>query len=199
MAFSIALRNPKKTESTQATGYTPPSTKWLQGTWHVTHSTLPMWRDKRNVQITYSILPPASTQKMDDLVSYQPLGSDKVKNIHGVDTACGPDTDAWDWRGKGLLTIATSHWEVLGHGECDEISRTISSETNGPANYSDQWVVTYFAKTLFTPAGIDIYSRTSAGLPIPILKDIKTALTGLDDEDVKKLSGDIFEVKHDKA
>lgn len=54
----------------------------------MTHSTLPMWKDKRNVTITYTNLPPdsAGVVKIDDLVSYQGLGSDKVKTICGIDT-----------------------------------------------------------------------------------------------------------------
>ena len=45
---------------------------------------------------------------------------------------------------KGWLMIASSKWQVLGYGE--------------------GWAITYFAKTLFTPAGIDIYIRAEQGI-----------------------------------
>jgi len=52
-------------------------------------------------------------------------------------------------RGKGLLAIASSNWQLLG-----------ASLT--PA--SPEWAVTYFSKTLFTPVGLDIYARGANGL-----------------------------------
>jgi len=113
-------------------------------------------------------------------VSYQPLDSDKTSTVHGVDKMSGSTHDAWDWRGKGWLIIAGSHWEVLGWGE----------EEGGNA-----WVVTYFAKTLFTPAGIDFYSRDAKGLSQRTVSDIKEGLAGI--KEVETLAGEVFEVKVD--
>ncbi|KAJ7361587.1 hypothetical protein DFH08DRAFT_844622 [Mycena albidolilacea] len=49
--------------------------------------------------------------------------------------------------------VATSRWQLLGF-------RTASE-----SNSSDsEWVVTYFASTLFTPAGLDIHSHSKDGL-----------------------------------
>jgi len=148
-----------------------------------------MWKPKRNVRITYSALPPANsgrmqgTDRLDDIVSYQASNSDKIKTVHGVDTASGKGSGAWDWRGKGLLAIASSHWEILGYGEIGE----------------EPWVVTYFAKTLFTPAGVDIYSRSKNGLSGEIVSGIKEALSTLEDSNVRKLGCEIFEIKRDDA
>jgi hypothetical protein len=50
--------------------------------------------------------------------------------------------------------VATSRWQLLGF-------KTASSESNSS---DSEWVVTYFASTLFTPAGLDIYSRNKDGL-----------------------------------
>ena len=60
----------------------------------------------------------------------------------------------FDWKGAGWLFFVHSHWEVLGYGR-DENS---------------EWAVTcgcfrgqadvVFSKTLFTPAGIDVYVRS---------------------------------------
>lgn len=81
--------------------------------------------------------------------------------------------------------IASSHWEVLGWGE--------------EAATGNKWVVTMFAKTLFTPAGIDVYSKDRSGLQLETLEGIKKALEGIEDADLKKLSPQIFEVKVDEG
>jgi hypothetical protein len=188
MVNPITLRPPNTTDLPQPS-FASPTTSWLSGTWHVTHSTLPMWKSKRNVTITYKELPPStpspsqsSTNKLDDIVSYQTLSGDKVKTVKGVDTASGPDTGAWDWRGKGWLMIASSHWEVLGWGDLAG---------------DNQWAVTFFASTMFTPAGIDVYSRTKEGLPEMVMTGIKEALAAIEDDSVQKLAREIFEVKTD--
>lgn len=140
-----------------------------------------MWESKRNVSITYKPQAQASSQKIDDVVSYQPLTSDKTKTVVGVDTM-GGDTGAWDWRGKGWLMIASSHWEVLGYGDLES---------------DHQWAVTYFAKTLFTPAGIDVYSRKKEGLSTDVMERIKEALNAIEDDGMQKLGRTMFEVKRD--
>ena len=156
-----------------------PPLDFLNGTWHVTHSTLPMWKSKRNVRITYTSLSDAP-DKLDDLVEYQSPTSDKLKTIHGLDTPNPAFPASWDWRGKGWLKIAGSHWEVLGYGV----------EDGG-------WAVTYFAKTLFTPAGIDIYSREKGGLSEGLVQKIRDGLTKIEDDNFRKLLEGIFAVKHD--
>ncbi|EDU41483.1 hypothetical protein PtrSN002B_009339 [Pyrenophora tritici-repentis] len=192
------LRAPSSLPTTAASpSLTPPLLSWLSGVWNVTHSTLPMWKKSRNVQITYNAIPSTSPAQIDDLVTYQNLTSDKVKTVKGVDKPFEvPNTEAageadgsekaslgYNWRGKGLLMIATSKWEILGYGD-----------EEGTGN---SWVVTYFAKTLFTPAGIDFYSRKGALAPQTI-EDIKTGLKGLGG-DLANLAENIFEVKMDEA
>ena len=188
MALSLSLRPPTTSNLAQP-AFTPPTTDWLTGTWHVTHSTLPMWKSKRNVTIVYKPLPPSTsspaqdgTNRLDDIVYYQTLSSDKVKTIAGIDTANGNDTSTWGWRGKGMLTLISSHWEILGYGDLED---------------EHQWVVTYFSKTLFTPAGIDVYSRKKEGVPEAALTALKEAIAGSEHEPVQKLAQEIFEVKRD--
>ena len=141
-----------------------------------------MWKSKRNVTITYKPLssPPniASKEKVEDVVEYQTLNSSSQKQILGIDTI-GNSSGEWDWRGKGWLKIASSHWEVLGWGDLDG---------------GGQWVLTYFAKTLFTTAGVDVYSRGKEGHSEAVVEEIKKALAGIEDESVKKLAGELFEV-----
>lgn len=148
-----------------------------------------MWKSKRKVTITYNLLPPTSTSiaqeatdKLDDIVSYQALGSEKTKIVKGIDTASGRDSGAWDWRGKGWLIIASSHWEVLGYGDLEE---------------GQQWALTYFAKTFFTPAGIDVYSRTKEGLSEAVIAGITEALAAVDHPGVNTLTKELFVVKRD--
>ncbi|EFQ92757.1 hypothetical protein CFE70_000584 [Pyrenophora teres f. teres 0-1] len=191
------LRAPSSLPATAgSTSLTPPLLSWLSGVWNVTHSTLPMWKKSRNVQITYNAIPSTSPAQIDDLVTYQNLTSDKVKTAKGIDKPFEvPNADAvgeveggeraslgYNWRGKGLLMIATSKWEILGYGD-----------EEGTEN---SWVVTYFTKTLFTPAGIDFYSR-KGGLAPQTIEDIKTGLKELG-SDLAKLADDIFEVKVDE-
>lgn len=75
--------------------------------------------------------------------------------------------------------IASSHWECLGFGDADD---------------GNQWVVTYFAKTLFTPAGIDIYSRRKDGLPPTTVDEILHALKGLGVQEITELADSIFQI-----
>lgn len=69
-------------------------------------------------------------------------------------------------------------------------------------------MVTYFARTVFTPAGIDIYARTQGGLSDATLRKLRNALQRLDGStegdksvtsDFGKLVGQLFEVKRDSA
>lgn len=187
------------TSSTSATTtFNPPPPSFISGPWHVTHSTLPMWRSNKNVVITYTFLPsssPASstssdepdpsTSKIDDLVTYSPLTSSSLKTVRGIDTPSPTVPAAYNWRGKGWLKIASSHWEVLGWGE----------EEGG-------WMVTYFAKTLFTPAGVDFYARRKGGLSEGLVGRLRGEMGRVAEGEGEggvfgKLRGEVFEVKHD--
>ncbi|KAI9843106.1 MAG: hypothetical protein M1838_002862 [Thelocarpon superellum] len=195
MTATVSLRSPSQSQA-PSVAFEPPPTKWLQGTWHVTHSTLPMWQTKRNVRITYVILPSPSVsgtqpalERLDDTVYYQPLNSNKVKSIHGIDVASPTTAGAWDWRGTGWLKIASSHWEILGYGGAGD------GTTDGPVKEaSEDWVVTYFASTIFTPAGVDIYSRSPAGVSTETMAKIKEALGKIEDSEIKNLAEELFEV-----
>ena len=143
-----------------------------------------MWKSKRDVAITYKALEPLDDHpRLDDVVSYRKLDSDKEKTVHGVDTAVGVDGGSWNWRGKGMLAIATSHWEILGSGDIENV----------------EWVVTYFAKTLFTPAGIDVYCSRAEGVPKSVLNGITNGLAQIKDSDVARLAESLFNIKHERG
>lgn len=175
----LVFRAPSASNAPKNPHFKVPSVDFLNGTWHVTHSSLPMWKSKRNVRITYTPLSD-SPEKLDDLVQYQSLTGDKLKSVNGIDTPNKRFPGSYDWRGKGWLKIASSHWEVLGYG----------AEEGG-------WAVTYFAKTVFTPAGIDVYSRQKTGFSEELLQKVKSEMQKVEDADFKKLEESLFAIKHD--
>ncbi|KAM3417043.1 hypothetical protein BST61_g8624 [Cercospora zeina] len=194
-ASDITLRPPTFSPANPPADFKNPSIAWLTETWHVTHSSLPMWKSKKNVRIQYTPLDPSSpsiakenTDRVDDLVTSQPLHGVKVSSIRGIDTVAGTGESRgeWNWRGKGWLMIASSHWEILGWGE----------EQNNTGN---KWAVTCFAKTLFTPAGIDVYSQGRGGIQPGTLESIKSALTQVDDTDIKSMAKDLFTIVIDDS
>lgn len=166
------------TSISQSSEFTTPTVAFLQGRWHVTHSTLPMWKTNRNVTITYRSLP-NNAEVLDDLVEYQPVNSDKKKKIEGVDTPDAAMLGAYSWRGRGFLKLASSHWQILGYGDED-----------------DGWAVTYFQKTLFTPAGIDIYARRKGGLSDELLEQIRDEIRAIKDKNVTRLAELLFPIHH---
>ncbi len=96
-----------------------------------------MWKSNKNVVITYTPVA-AHTGGIDDLVTYNSNNNpSKQKTVKGFDAPDAYVPAKYQWRGKGWLRIASSQWEVLGYGE----------EEGG-------WCVTFFQKTLFTPAGV---------------------------------------------
>jgi hypothetical protein len=143
-----------------------------------------MWRKAKNVRITYKIIPrttPDGPTLLDDEVTSTPTQRTfmpQPKSVKGIDT---PDGDgSWNWRGKGLLKIASSHWEILGWGEKGD----------------ERWVVTWFAPSMFTPAGLDIYSSKEEGMSDGLYEEIETALGDLEAKEMADLAkADMREVE----
>lgn len=183
--YAPAPKSPPPASSSPAqdspSGFTNPPLEWLQRTWTVTHSTLAMWCTARNVRITYKALPPSppaaggSRPRVDDMVEYEKAsGKGGLKTVAGIDTACGQaDTGSWDWRGKGLLGFVTSHWEILGWGE---------REVDGKG--TERWAVTWFAPTLFTKEGVDLYSDRREGMSEALAGEVLAALKGLGAQEI---------------
>ena len=106
----------------------------VAGTWFVVRTSSPFWRTRDNPTVTYT---PLSDGRVVDTVRYTRRGN--VRLVHGLDEPM-PD-GGWKWRGVTALTrLASSRWRVL-HGE-------------------EEWAVTHFDRTLFTPEGWDVYART---------------------------------------
>ncbi|WVW83948.1 hypothetical protein I302_105971 [Kwoniella bestiolae CBS 10118] len=169
---------------------------WFMGKWGVAWSTLPMWKGKKDVTITYTPIPGTTDHtKFEDLVEYRKESASegsKPSTVKGVDTLTpGANAATFDWKGSSYLFFVHSHWEVLGYGK-DEVDGL-------------EWAVTFFSKTLFTPAGIDIYLRSSS-LPEPnsnsqdttirsdLLKKIVSAVSEISEGGVSALARGGFEV-----
>ncbi|EIN11874.1 hypothetical protein PUNSTDRAFT_119089 [Punctularia strigosozonata HHB-11173 SS5] len=187
----------------------------FMGTWYVTHSTLPLWKNKKDVTITYT---PAASNKgspqhpvFDDLVEYRSQNSSSTKprsRVEGVDTyipsysSSSPPT-RYKWRGRGWLMIASSRWQILGYSRLSEnkiagpSTREGEEQTGATSPSQDrdvEWALTYFEKTLFTPAGMDIYARTPEGLPDTLVQEIITQAKAVGG-DITPLAEKFFEVQ----
>lgn len=154
-----------------------------------------MWKGRFGVKITYAPLPESSTAApdFDDMVEYQKTSGGKWSSVHGISRSetipkLGSGW-AYSWRGKGWLMIASSAWEVLGFGE-----DLAASAPGGGDSQGRDWVVTYFSKTMFTPAGIDVYSKSPEGVSAECLENIKAEFAKFEDANLKKLGAELFEI-----
>jgi hypothetical protein len=142
-------------------------------------------QNKTDVTITYTPLSAQTEGPVQflDRVEYSKAGSSKRSIIDGVDTQQDHPTH-FRWRGKGILMIATSRWQLLGCGSGDD--------------GEEPWALTFFEKTWFTPAGMDIYSRTPQGLSVPLVEEILAKVKGLQG-DVAAIADGFFEVERNKS
>ena len=186
MTDQISLR-PPSTANLPPKDVPLPSIDYYPGTWYITHSTLPLWKTKRNSFLTYKRLEPSKGwhqevfPRLDDTSTYQHLDSDKIRTIHGIDTASGEAPGIWNWRGTGWLKLVTSRWEVLGFGEDAGV----------------RWMLIFFTATFATPIGIDILSSEKKGVSEELVTAIQSALREIDDPVVQKLAEDLFRVKQE--
>jgi hypothetical protein len=138
----------------------------LIGTWLIVGSNFPMWvkGDKLSPSFTYTLTQRRGKQVLYDEVSYLEKGKKKV--IRGYDHQDPSNEKAFTWRGKGLLFIAKSKWQVKLMDD------------------KDGWAVIWFSKTLFTPEGVDIICRSRPADPEKLMAEIKNKM--MQDELLKK-------------
>ncbi|KAJ5035465.1 uncharacterized protein L3040_007932 [Drepanopeziza brunnea f. sp. 'multigermtubi'] len=154
-----------------------PPLAWLERTWSVTHSTLPMWAKARNVRITYKLLlspsPPSSGASGEAAAGGRTLIDDEV---------CSEPIESSSW--VTAVMQPRSHWEILGWGE---------SDLDG---VHEKWVVTWFKASLFTPMGVDVYSDRKEGISEGLYGKIREALEGgLAGTEVAELCKGMFAVE----
>jgi hypothetical protein len=122
----------------------------LGGTWYVVRTSIPFWRRRTDPSISYTVLPDG---RMTDTVLYRRRGRDRV--VLGLDAPTAGERDAWTWRGVGATRLLTSRWRVVAH--------------EGP------WLVTLFARTPFTAAGLDLCWRR----PDPAAAEVAAVVASL--------------------
>ena len=131
----------------------------LVGTWFIYSTSFPMWQkgDKTNPTFTYSITgKKGETNILRDEVKYIKKGESKT--LTGFDYQNPTDSLAFVWRGEqGALKLIRSKWNV------------VLQSPDG------QWAVIWFSRTLFTPEGVDIISRTPQ-LPEKTINHIKSLM-----------------------
>lgn len=131
--------------------------KNIQGRWYIVLSNFPMWLkgDKTSPSLNYTVETKGVVIGLRDEVISQKRG--KQQSIVGFDTPLDSANTRFLWRGKGLLSLLTSRWEIVhlaAHGE---------------------WAIIHFEKTLFTPEGYDVIARRKQLSP-EMLVDIQSAL-----------------------
>ncbi|MCP4441101.1 MAG: lipocalin family protein [Aureispira sp.] len=114
----------------------------LEGTWHILATNFPMWLKGNRTQPTlnYSSTTHKGQKVLLDQVKF--LKNGKPKTITGYDYFEDTSHTKFTWQGKGLLSLFKSRWHIA-----------LMSKNH-------EWAVIIFQKTLFTPAGIDIISKS---------------------------------------
>lgn len=109
----------------------------LQGKWFIHFTNFPMWLkgDKTHPTFNYTL----SKDGLTDVVLYEKKG--KQKSIVGFDKPTDKTNRQFVWRGRGILALLKSKWQIVYMDETLE------------------WAVIEFEKTLFTPAGYDVISK----------------------------------------
>lgn len=87
-----------------------------------------------------------------------------------------------------MLMVASSNWQLLGF-----------NVTATPSPENPEWIVTYFGSTVFSPAGLDLYSRGSKALSDEMVEKIVRAIEALGGEMAELVKdGKMFRVPHDE-
>ena len=132
----------------------------LAGKWYVVQSNFPMWLKgkKTNPTFNYSRVVKKNKPVLLDEVRY--TKKSKQKAIIGYDHPVNETNRSFVWRGKGILGFLKSKWSIL------------YLDQNG------QWAIIQFKKTLFTPKGVDVISR-SKKLTSMLEKEVREKLSEL--------------------
>lgn len=144
----------------------------LEGKWYVLRSNFPMWLKgkKINPSFTYTITNKGKDTVLLDEVHYQKKSN--WKSIVGYDKPTDAQNHSFVWRGKGILGGLKSKWSILF------------------LDSKEQWMIIHFKKTLFTPEGYDVISKSKSVDP----ETDKKILNKLKELDIE---GELTVIKHD--
>lgn len=111
------------------------------GSWYVNMTNFPMWLkgDKTCPTLNYKVGNKGGVKGLFDEVIY--LENGKQKSIKGFDKPLNDYLTSYVWRGKGLLWLLSSKWDLVHIDKEKQIA------------------ITHFEKTLFTPEGVDVISK----------------------------------------
>lgn len=132
----------------------------LEGRWYILLSNFPMWLkgDKTSPSLNYRLEVRAGVHGLrDEVIAWK---NGKQSSIVGFDTPLDGTNHTFEWRGKGLLSVLTSRWEIVH------------------LNAEEEWAIIHFEKTLFTPEGYDVIARSNI-LSQELLTSIRSALREL--------------------
>lgn len=113
----------------------------------------------------------------------------ELKQVRGTDTV-GKD-GSYVWRGKGFGLLKTGTWEVLGWGGGGKSKADVNSFAGAQPGdtTADQWIITYFGRTMFSAPGISICSRRKSGLSEKMLRRLIEGLQRIDRELIQEGRG----------
>jgi len=117
----------------------------LEGTWHVVATDFPMWTGGKRTRPRFTYSEPRTVDGrlvLRDTVTY--LEGGQEKRLEGTDTQDLRVPGRFLWRGRGLLWLFTSRWEVVAEAP------------------DGAWLALRFERTLATPAGTDVIARAPA-------------------------------------
>ncbi|EGG10333.1 uncharacterized protein MELLADRAFT_103493 [Melampsora larici-populina 98AG31] len=191
----------------------------LLKTWFIISSTLPMWKSKKNITITYSLRPPPQKHQeqkpypiLNDLVEFHSNMSckptTKKKSIKGIDKPLKENDglvyclNEWKWNGNGVLKVLKSNWKILLYDFNHHQEGQAGQEGKGGKEEERiEWLIVYFSKTFFTPRGIDLYCNRSDGfssgfaslLKQKIIKELRMN----ESHEICELVDQLFDIHHD--
>ena len=127
----------------------------LPGVWQIAATNFPMWvsGERKAPTFRYEILT-KNPLKLSDTVSWStPTGI--VRSLHGIDTW---HNGGFRWRGKKLLSLVSSRWNIASIDDDGAIA------------------VLRFSRTRVTPAGIDIVIRQNDSTTEESMRTMRAAV-----------------------
>jgi hypothetical protein len=187
--------------------YTPPTLSWLEGQWHVTHSTFPIRREQRNVRTVRKAL--AGDEKhFTSEVTYQSLDAEDI-HTSLVDEY---PTDLEDGRAAVFKQDGSAaRWEALAWGKEGQLESWMIdtgdgwiADTSGErrGEWRNSYVVVYsqpIADGL--GAGVEIWDRFGPQKPLSkeTIRKIRDAIRGIQNPAMATLADSLVVVKTDKG
>ena len=137
----------------------------FEGTWYVQYTDLKFWLDgkRHSPTLNYQVMQKGKVTGLRDEVKFFQVkrNGDKKKSIVGFDK---PDLkggeSAFVWRGKGILVLLSSKWDLLYMSP------------------DGAWALTHFEKTAFTAEGHDVITRAEV-MDDQVKKEVQAKLKEL--------------------